>query len=97
MFGFVYEWFYSYVLGVWFLIDVYCIWRFKLCFKGEFDFVEGKVDLFYGLIIVQFDWRDCKDGSVIVDVIVFVGIFCEFFLLGDSSVVKIQWQFVMEV
>jgi hypothetical protein len=97
MLGSVYEWFYSYALGVRPLTDAYRTWRLKPCFKGEFDFVEGKVDSPYGLITVQFDRRDRKDGSAIVDVTVPAGTSCELLLPGDSSVAKIQRQPVTEV
>lgn len=89
MLGSIYEWFYSYVLGVRPLTEAYRTWRLKPCFKSEFDFVEGTVESPYGLISVKFDRRDSKDGSAVVDVTVPSGTTCDLILPGEGSVVKI--------
>jgi hypothetical protein len=90
MLGTIYEWFYSYVLGVQPIADGYRTWRLRPCFKGEFDYVQGEVESPYGLIAVLFDRRARQDGKALVEVSVPAGTVCELVLPGDASVVEIR-------
>jgi hypothetical protein len=90
MLGTIYEWFYSYVLGVQPITDAYRTWRLRPCFKGEFDSVKGEIDSPYGLISVLFDRNAGKDGRAVVEVSVPTGTVCELVLPGDASVVEIR-------
>ncbi|ETS73957.1 hypothetical protein PFICI_13823 [Pestalotiopsis fici W106-1] len=90
MLGTIYEWFYSYALGVEPLTDAYQIWSLRPCFKAEFDFVEGKIESPYGLISVKFDRRKRSDGKATVDVHVPTGTVCELKLPRVESVVSIK-------
>ncbi|KAI9154885.1 Alpha-L-rhamnosidase [Paramyrothecium foliicola] len=89
MLGTIYEWFYSYALGVQSVEDAYRTWILRPCFKAEFDFVEGEVDCPYGLIAVRFDRRNRTDGKAVVDVTVPSGTTCELVLPGEKSVVDV--------
>ncbi|KAI4598742.1 hypothetical protein KJ359_002634 [Pestalotiopsis sp. 9143b] len=88
MLGTIYEWFYSYVLGVQPLADAYQTWSLRPCFKAEFDFVEGEIDSPYGLISVKFDRRGSSDSTASVDVRVPAGTVCELQLPRAESVVS---------
>jgi hypothetical protein len=87
MLGTIYEWFYSYALGVQPLGDAYRTWMLRPSFKSEFDYVEGKVECPYGLIAVTFDRRNRSDGSALVRVTVPTGTTCRLVLPGKGSVV----------
>ena len=97
MLGTIYEWFYSYALGVQPLDDAYRTWQLRPCFKAEFDFVEGSVDSPYGLIRVVFDRRATQDSGrgtaevqVQVQVQVPTSTTCELVLPSPSSTAEIQ-------
>lgn len=89
MLGTIYEWFYSYVLGVQPGEDAYRTWTLRPCFKTEFEYVEGEVDCPYGLISVRFDRRGRSDGKVRIDVRVPSGTTCELCMPGEKSQVEI--------
>ncbi|KFA81685.1 hypothetical protein S40288_07234 [Stachybotrys chartarum IBT 40288] len=89
MLGTIYEWFYSYALGVQPVGDAYRTWTLRPCFKSEFDFVQGEVDCPYGLISVQFDRRGSRDGKATMEITVPAGTTCELVLAGEKSVVDI--------
>lgn len=90
MLGTIYEWFYSYALGVQSLTDAYQTWSLRPCFKSEFDFVEGEVESPYGLISVKFDRRGRSDGKATVNVRVPSGTICELNLPRVESHVQIK-------
>ncbi|KAH9898819.1 bacterial alpha-L-rhamnosidase-domain-containing protein [Xylariomycetidae sp. FL2044] len=87
MLGTIYEWFYSYALGIQPVEDAYRAWRLRPCFGSEFDFVEGEFDSPYGLIAVRFDGRARKDhaGTAEVRVTVPTGTSCELTLPHEGS------------
>ncbi|KAH6651512.1 bacterial alpha-L-rhamnosidase-domain-containing protein [Truncatella angustata] len=85
MLGTIYEWFYSYVLGVQPLTDAYRTWRLRPCFKAEFDFIQGEIESPYGMISVEFDRRGRQDGKAVVLVTVPTGTVCELVLPGETS------------
>ncbi|KAL1890889.1 hypothetical protein Sste5346_008030 [Sporothrix stenoceras] len=90
MLGTIYEWFYSYALGVQPLEDAYRSWRLRPCFNTEFDYVEGSVESPYGQIQVMFDRRERHNGPVTMTVAVPTGTTCELVLPGSSTTVKVQ-------
>lgn len=90
MLGTIYEWFYSYVLGVQPIANAYRTWRLRPCFTGEFDYVEGEIESPYGLISVLFDRRARQDGRAVVEVSVPTGTVCELCLPSDTSTVEIR-------
>jgi hypothetical protein len=90
MLGTIYEWFYSYVLGVQPLADAYRTWRLRPCFKGEFDHIEGEIESPYGLIAVRFDRRNRADGKAMVEITVPTGTTCELVLPAETSAVEIR-------
>ena len=90
MLGTIYEWFYSYVLGVQSLSDAYRRWRLRPCFKGEFDHVWGEIESPYGLISVDFDRRDLQDEKAMVNISVPTGTTCELVLPKETSVAEVH-------
>ncbi|KAF3013270.1 hypothetical protein E8E14_009299 [Neopestalotiopsis sp. 37M] len=90
MLGTIYEWFYSYALGVQSLTDAFQTWSLRPCFKSEFDFVEGEVESPYGLISVKFDRRGRSDNKATVTVRVPSGTICELNLPRVESHVQIK-------
>lgn len=90
MLGTIYEWFYSYALGVEPTSDAYRTWRLKPCFKAEFDLVEGEIESPYGLIAVKFNRVGRTDGKVVMHVQVPTGTTCELDLPRHQSVVDVS-------
>jgi hypothetical protein len=89
MLGTIYEWFYSYALGVEPIEDAYRTWRLRPCFKAEFDYVEGEIQSPYGLIHVCFDRREKQDGKVSLDVAVPTGTVCDLVLPSATSTAEV--------
>lgn len=95
MLGTIYEWFYSYVLGIQPVADAYRSWRLRPCFKSEFDFVEGEMESPYGLIAVRFvrgeggGQAGRSRNSAIVKVNVPTGTTCELILPSETSKAEI--------
>jgi len=93
MLGTVYEWFYSYLLGVRSLEPAYRRWRLRPCFAArEFGSVEGEIQCPYGLIAVSFT-RYSGEGAqdrASVRVSVPVGTTCDLILPSDGSVVEVR-------
>lgn len=94
MLGTIYEWFYSYALGVRPIADAYRSWRLRPCFKAEFDYVEGEIESPYGLIAVRFDRRESSrrnrsSNGAVIDVSVPTGTTCELVLPTETSEAKI--------